>query len=40
MLLNLGKPLAFFNLACKVGVGSEQYAAWEDSSAPCQQTKV
>ena len=40
VLLNLGQPLVFFNLACKVGVGSKRYTAWEDSSAPCPQTKV
>ena len=29
--LNLGKPLVFLNLACKVGEGSKQYTSWEDS---------
>ena len=31
VLLNLGKPLVFLNLACKVGEGSKQYTSWEDS---------
>ena len=31
VLLNLGKPLVFLNLACKVEVGSKQYTSWEDS---------
>ena len=28
---NLGKPLVFFNLVCKVGEGSKQYTSWDDS---------
>ena len=31
VLINLGKPLVFLNLACKVGEGSKQYTSWEDS---------
>ena len=31
VLLNLGKPLVFLNLACKVEEGSKQYTSWEDS---------
>ena len=28
---NLGKPLVFLNLVCKVGEGSKQYTSWDDS---------
>ena len=31
VLLNLGKPLVFLNLACKVGEQSKQYTSWEES---------
>ena len=31
VLRNLGKPLVFLNLACKVGEMSKQYISWEDS---------
>ena len=31
VLLNLGKPLVFLDLACKVAEGSKQYTSWEDS---------
>ena len=31
VLLNVGKPLVFLNLACKVAEGSKQYTSWEDS---------
>ena len=31
VLLNLGKPMVFLNLACKVAAGSKQYTSWEDS---------
>ena len=32
VLLNLGKPLVFLNLACKVDKDSKQHTSWEDSS--------
>ena len=31
VLLNIGKPLVFLSLACKVGAGSKQYTSWDNS---------
>ena len=31
VLLNLGKPLVFLSLACKVETGNKQYTSWEDN---------